>query len=293
MKPLLDLPLSDTVLPDVPCQVVRGAPVMAPVVFASPHSGLLYPPDLQAQLQVPIIDLRRTEDAFVDELFACAPAQGAVLISANYARTYVDLNRDARELDASMFADGVPRTCGLPSARVEAGLGCLPRVGASGREIYGEKLSRAEGARRLDHIHDGYHAVLGAELERLKLDWSDIVLIDCHSMPSVQPGRSGLPDIVLGDRFGSSCDGALTGVVERRFRHHGLSVSRNAPYAGGYTTRRYGRPRSGVHALQIELNRDLYMHEVSVEKSASFGALSAVLSDVIDAVMAFALRESG
>lgn len=272
---------------------MRGAPVLAPALFASPHSGGLYPPDMQAQLQVPVMDLRRTEDAFVDELFASVPAKGAVLVSANYARAYVDLNRDARELDVSMFDDGVPRTCGLPSARVEAGLGCLPRIGASGREIYARKLSRAEGARRLDHIHDGYHGTLGAELERLKLDWSDIVLIDCHSMPSVQPGRAGLADIVLGDRFGSSCDGALTGVVERRFRHHGLCVSRNAPYAGGYTTRRYGRPRRGVHVLQIEINRALYMDEVSIEKTASFDALGAILADVIDDIIAYALRENG
>lgn len=293
MKPLLDrVPTeADAIL--APCRVVRGEPVLAPVLFASPHSGSTYPSAMQRRLQVPQIDLRRTEDAFVDQLFSSAPQQGATLVAANYARSYVDLNRDARELDASMFSDGLPRTSGAPSARVRAGLGCLPRIGASGREIYAAQLSRAEGAHRLDHVYDGYHGTLTAELEHLQRDWADIVLVDCHSMPSVQPGRSGLPDIVLGDRFGSSCTGRLTGIAERIFRRLGLSVTRNAPYAGGYTTRRYGRPRRGVHVLQIEINRSLYMDERQVEKTSRFEPLQVILTDVISEIIAFSLRENG
>lgn len=270
----------------------RAETVRAPVIFASPHSGTVYPASMQDLLCVPLADLQRTEDAFVDDLYSRAVDQGTLLLSANYARGFVDLNRDARELDASMFRDGLPRTAGMPSARVKAGLGCFPRVGSSGRDVYAGPMSRQDGVFRLDQVYDRYHLALQAEIERLKSDWSDIVIIDCHSMPSRQPGRSHLPDIVLGDRFGSSCSARLTSVAERRFRREGLSVTRNAPYAGGYTTRRYGRPRRGVHVLQIEINRALYMDETAVEKSAGFGRTHDQVSRLIEDIIDFARREN-
>lgn len=272
--------------------LLRADSVRAPVLFASPHSGTVYPKSMQALLCVPLADLQRTEDAFVDELYQQATAHGTQLLRANYARGFVDLNRDARELDASMFADGMPRSAGMPSARVKAGLGCFPRVGASGRDIYANPMSREDGLFRLDQVYDRYHDALQSEIEALKSDWSDIVVIDCHSMPSRQPGRSSMPDIVLGDRFGSSCSARLTSVVERRCRREGLSVTRNAPYAGGYTTRRYGRPRRGIHVLQIEINRALYMNEMSVEKSAGFGRTRDQVSRIIEDIVDFALREN-
>lgn len=273
-------------------EIERGARVSAPVIFASPHSGCHYPQAMQDMLSVPLSDLRRTEDAFVDELYGEASALGSVQIRGNYGRAYVDLNRDARELDASMFKDGAPRVAGMPSARVKAGLGCLPRVGASGREIYAEPITKAEGAFRLTEVHDRYHAALQSEIEALKTDWSDIFVIDCHSMPSRQPGRSNMPDIVLGDRFGSSCSARLTSLVERYFRRQNLSVARNAPYAGGYTTRRYGRPRRGTHVLQIEINRALYMDEMSIEKSRGFAKLRTQLTELIQDIQDLALTEN-
>lgn len=293
MSPRSDLPTAAQATLMPACEVLPTEGAVSPVIFASPHSGTHYPEDLLADLQVPLMDLRRTEDAFVDQLFLPNGPREGTRIYANYARAYVDLNRDARELDPTMFADGVPRTCGLASARVRAGLGCLPRVGASGRQIYAGPLSRAEGAHRLDHVYDGYHGTLSAQLEVLKRDWSDPILIDCHSMPSVQPGRGSLPDIVLGDRFGSSCNGRLTGLVERSFRRNGLGVVRNAPYAGGYTTRQYGRPKRGVHVLQIEINRGLYMNELTIERTSGFEALQPILADIIGEITAFALRENG
>lgn len=252
-----------------------------PVVFASPHSGNLYPESMTSALCVPLIDVRRTEDAYVDELFASAPRHGALLVSARYGRSVVDLNRDPHELDPAMFADGPPRPCALPTARVEAGLGCLPRVGARGEAIYGRLLSRDEGEQRLSSIHDTYHGYLSRELETLREQFGRAILVDCHSMPSAQPGRRNLPDIVLGDRFGASCEPRLISRIERVFRNHGLSVTRNAPYAGGYTTRRYGRPRRGQHALQIEINRGLYMDEQLIVRSAGFAALRRVIDAVI------------
>lgn len=284
--------IDDPAHPAEPFVLVEPAETVVPVIFASPHSGSFYPEDFQDQLIVPLMDLRRTEDAFVDQLFAGVAAMGAVQISGTHGRAYVDLNRDARELDESMFQDGAPRTTGQQSARVKAGLGSLPRVGASGREIYRHKLSRDEGRLRLDHIHDGYHDMLHERLDEFKGRWSDVILIDCHSMPSRQAGRSNLPDIVLGDRFGSSCSPRLTSLVERRFRKQGLTVSRNSPYAGGYTTRRYGRPRQGVHALQIEINRGLYMREDTVEPLPGFAALKTILKDVAEHVIGLALSET-
>ncbi|MEL6862678.1 MAG: N-formylglutamate amidohydrolase [Pseudomonadota bacterium] len=274
-------------------EIQRGDAVTVPVIYASPHSGAHYPKEMQDLLSVPLSDLRRTEDAFVNELYGAAPAHGGVLIQGVYGRAYVDLNRDARELDASMFVDGAPRVAGMPSARVKAGLGCLPRVGASGRDIYATQITRADGEFRLAEVHDRYHEALRTEIDALKTDWSDIFVIDCHSMPSRQPGRSSMPDIVLGDRFGSSCSARLTSLVERFFRRQNLSVARNAPYAGGYTTRRYGRPRRGTHVLQIEINRGLYMDEVAIEKSTGFAKLQAQLTDLIQEIHVFALAECG
>ena len=256
----LDTPAdAGSALAEAPFDVTPAMAPAAPVLFASPHSGSHYPASMQEALCVPLIDVRRTEDAFIDELFAGAPALGASLVAARYGRSVVDLNRDPHELDAAMFHDGPPRPCALPTARVEAGLGCLPRVGARGEAIYGRLLSRAEGEERLVHIHDAYHLHLTAELDTLRRAHGQALLIDCHSMPSLQPGRRTLTDIVLGDRFGSSADPRLMARIERSFRAQGFTVARNAPYAGGYTTRRYGRPRRGIHALQVEINRGLYM----------------------------------
>ncbi|MFN4025747.1 MAG: N-formylglutamate amidohydrolase [Hyphomonas sp.] len=266
----------------------------APVIFASPHSGSLYPRNMVEALCVPLIDVRRTEDAFVDELFASAPAHGASLLAACYARSVVDLNRDPHELDAAMFFDGPPRVCALPTPRVEAGLGCLPRVGAKGEAIYARLLYRAEGEQRLAGVHDVYHGELSVQLDHLRSQHGQALLIDCHSMPSQQPGRRNLADIVLGDRFGSSCDPRLMNRLERVFRNHGLTVARNAPYAGGYTTRRYGRPKRGIHAVQIEINRGLYMDEQHVTRSGGFARLrpvmDAAVQEMVEAVQAFTRR---
>ena len=278
----LDTPAdAGSALAEAPFDVTPAMEPAAPVLFASPHSGSHYPASMQEALCVPLIDVRRTEDAFIDELFAGAPALGASLVAARYGRSVVDLNRDPHELDAAMFHDGPPRPCALPTARVEAGLGCLPRVGARGEAIYGRLLSRAEGEERLVHIHDAYHLHLTAELDTLRRAHGQALLIDCHSMPSLQPGRRTLTDIVLGDRFGSSADPRLMARIERNFRAQGFTVARNAPYAGGYTTRRYGRPRRGIHALQVEINRGLYMDEQRITRASGYYALKDALEQVM------------
>lgn len=277
----LDLPAATILaVTEAPFDFTPGEAPAAPALFASPHSGTHYPATMREALCVPLIDVRRTEDAFIDELFSGVPALGAGLIAARYGRSVVDLNRDPHELDAAMFHDGPPRPCALPTARVEAGLGCLPRVGARGEAIYARLLSRAEGEERLTQVHDAYHLHLAAELGTLRRAHGCALLIDCHSMPSLQPGRRTLSDIVLGDRFGSSADPRLMVRIERSFRTQGFTVARNAPYAGGYTTRRYGRPRRGTHALQIEINRGLYMDEQRITRASGFSSLKAALEQV-------------
>lgn len=239
---------------------------------------------------MPLMDIRRTEDAFIDELFGEAPALGATMITARYGRGFIDLNRDPRELDPDMFSDGAPRTSGAPTARVEAGLGCLPRISVHGEQVYCHRLTRAEGEKRLSEVHDAYHHSIRTELDSLREAHGEVVLIDCHSMPSSQPSRRTMPDIVLGDRFGSSCDTRLTGLTERTFRTMGYTVTRNAPYAGGYTTRRYGRPRRGVHALQIEINRNLYMDEIRLRPHAGFETLKADITTLCRALLDYSAR---
>ena len=266
---------------DVPFLLSTPEAEAAPIVFASPHSGNFYPETMVSALRVPLMDVRRTEDAFVDELFASAPSHGAHLLAARFGRSVVDLNRDPHELDPAMFHDGPPRACALPTPRVEAGLGCLPKVGAKGEAIYGRLLSKAEGEQRLAGVHDVYHGQLAALLDTQRALHGRALLVDCHSMPSVQPGRRNLTDIVLGDRFGSSSDPRLVNRLERVFRNHGLTVARNAPYAGGYTTRRYGRPKRGIHAIQIEINRGLYMDEQAIARSSGFARLRPVMDAAI------------
>ena len=248
---------------------------------------------MRENLQVDLTDLTRTEDAFVDELFASAPEAGASIISAVYARSYVDLNRDSRELDPAMINGAPPRVCSIPTPRVEAGLGCLPRVGVSGREIYKGRLMPEDVENRLSHVHDSYHSEVRRELYDLRETWGEAFLFDCHSMPSVQPGRRTLPDIVLGDRFGSACTSRMIGLAERTLRHMGYSVARNAPYAGGYTTRLYGRPRSGIHALQIEINRKLYMNERVVKKSRNFEIIQRDMSELTHILAEFTRSRTG
>lgn len=255
--------------------------VQVPVLFASPHSGTHYPGSMTDQMCVPLMTLRRTEDAFVNELFSSVTDRGAALISATYARGYVDLNRSPRELDPDMFADGLPRVAAVRSPRVRAGLGCIPRTAPDGQEIYEGPISRAEGIERLERVHDTYHTSVSDYLEHLQARFGVAVLIDCHSMPSGIVGRQSLPDIVLGDRFGSSCTNRLTRHIERSFRSLGYSVKRNAPYAGGYTTRRYGRPKIGQHAIQIEIRRDLYMDENNVIKSDGYDILKSDIEQLL------------
>lgn len=243
------------------------------LVFASPHSGRIYPPGLLAASSLDAHAIRRSEDAHVDALISGAPAHGATVIAARLARAWLDVNREPWELDPAMFEGELPAYARGRSERVRAGLGCIARLVCEGGEIYSRKLAFPEAVARVESVHRPYHAALADLVAGTKRAHGVAVLIDWHSMPS----GAGTGDIVLGDRYGASCAPALSRVVEQGLKAMGYRVARNAPYAGGYTTERYGRPVARVHALQIEIRRSLYMDEATLEPNAGFGALKADL----------------
>jgi len=226
-------------------------------------------------------EIRRSEDVLVDALVSSGPAYGIPIISAQYARAYIDVNREPYELDQGMFEDKLPAYANGLTARVAAGLGSIAKVVAEGREIYRRKLTFADARGRIDRVHRPYHAALDGLLQEAKARFGRAVLIDWHSMPSAAAavaGRIGGCDMVLGDRFGAACAPALSSLVERSLTDLGYQVARNAPYAGGHTTEFYGHPRAGVHALQIELNRRLYLDEASLKPTEGFDRLAADLA---------------
>jgi N-formylglutamate amidohydrolase len=263
----------------------------SPLIFASPHSGRRYPADLLANTRVSLISLRRSEDAYVDELFAGAAAYGAPVLSAAVARTYVDLNRDPAELDPEMFEERPPQSAHASSARVQAGLGAIPRVSGDGQSIYRRKLSLLEAEVRIAAVHRPYHALLRNLVEETREMFGCAVLIDCHSMPSNSRGAHA-PDVVLGDRFGASCHPSITALAETTLRKLGYRVARNTPFAGGHTTQTYGRPAAGAHALQIEINRALYLDERTLERTNGYPRVRADMTRLADALAAAEFHKS-
>jgi len=282
----MDTPL--TAAPFSPAlRIEAPAEQLLPLVLASPHSGRDYPAAFVAQSALDAVALRRSEDSFVDELFGHAPQKGAPLLSALFPRAYLDVNRDAYELDPAMFDGPLPDWVMSDTPRVAAGLGTIARQVAAGAEIYRGKLSFAEAEQRIDTLYRPYHRALEELLEGTVARFGQCLLIDCHSMPSIGgPGDSDVGtervDFVLGDCYGRSCDPAVTDVVERHLQDHGYCVIRNIPYAGGYTTRHYGAPRRRRHALQIEINRRLYMTEATHEKHDGFARLQTELDGLIE-----------
>src|SRR5262245_6956404 len=247
----------------VTIRVPKGPKV--PFIFASPHSGRFYPASFAQSSRLDPISLRRSEDAFVDELFDSVTELGAPLIAARFPRAFVDANRAPGELDPAMF-DAPVSPVGPRSPRVAAGLGVIPRVVRDGLEIYGTRLPAGEAAYRLEHFYRPYHAALAGLVAKAHAEFGVAVVIDCHSMPP--PAKAY--DIVLGDCYGEAAAAELISQTQRTLSGLGFSVARNAPYAGGYTTHLYGRPREGVHAIQIEVSRALYLDESRMEKSAGF-----------------------
>ena len=260
-----------------------------PLVFASPHSGRDYPTDFVAGARLDPVSLRRSEDGFVDDLFAAAPESGAPLLRATFPRAFIDANREPFELDQGMFSDKLPDYVNTDSSRVAAGLGTIARVVSSGQDIYPRKLTFSEAAERIQSYYRPYHKALETLIHETHKRFGYAVVVDCHSMPSIggpldpDVGR-GRADFVVGDCFGSTCAPYITDTIECTIAGFGYAVARNKPFAGGFTTRHYGQPRNGVHTVQIEINRALYMNEVRIEKNAGFDRVAAQMTDVIVAL---------
>ena len=261
--------------------VVRSpAEQRVPFVFNSPHSGSVYPLRFLAMSRLDPVSIRRSEDCYVDELFASAVTLGAPLLAANFPRAYLDANREPWELDPKMFSEPLPAHVNARSARVAGGLGTIPRLVGEGQEIYAGKMPLAEGVDRVEHIYKPYHETLKRLLTTTHARFGYAVLIDCHSMPaSIRVGDNGMrPDFIIGDRFGVACAPALTEAAIRILSMQGYSVAHNKPYAGGFITEHYGRPARGLHALQIEVNRGLYMDERTLRRTAGFDRLARDLA---------------
>ncbi len=272
-----------------PFEVRQPRRVRVPFVFASPHSGRDYPAAFLATSQLDSLTIRRSEDCFVDELYDAVPDCGAPLLRAFFPRAYVDVNREPFELDQEMFTERLPAFVNSRSARVAGGLGTIARVVADGKEIYRDKLQFSEAEQRIRQLYEPYHDCLRGLVADAHHKFGCAALIDCHSMPSIggpldQDAGHVRADVILGDRHGTSCGSALTDTVEAAFKAKGYSVRRNSPYAGGYTTERYGKPLHGIHALQIELNRALYMDEDSLKKTAGFESLKTDLGEIVAAM---------
>lgn len=250
------------------------------LVFNSPHSGRQYVPQFMQQVRLDAVQIRRSEDVAVDLLFERCTAAGAPLLAANFPRAYVDVNREAYELDPRMFDGTLPSFANTGSPRVASGLGSIPKTVGEGWEIYGRRLPIAEAGLRIDAIHKPYHRMLRRLLIRAAESFGQAVLVDCHSMPSsVRSGSLATsPDIIVGDRHGMSASAHIIESAVSLLRQSGFTVVRNKPYAGGFITEHYGRPARGFHALQIEINRALYLDEQSLQLTNGFQTLRSVFA---------------
>ena len=267
-------------------ETIRPRRLVAPVVFNSPHSGRVYPERFLGMTRLDHLSIRQSEDAYVDELFARAPHLGAPMLRAHFPRAYLDVNREPWELDPTMFVEPLSDRFNTTSPRVAAGLGTLARVVAENKPIYRDRLTLDDARMRIEGIYHPYHAALQKLLTEAIGAFGVVLLIDCHSMPRItRSGDKAAPDIVLGDRYGTTCAPGLVDLVETVFAGAGLRVARNRPYAGGFATRSYGRPQHGVHALQIEISRHLYMNEVTLAKNEGFDAIRALTERLIFALI--------
>jgi len=261
-------------------------------VFSSPHSGSEYPADFLARSSLSPLVLRSSEDAFVDELFATAPDAGAPLLAARVPRACIDLNRACDDLDPALIAGASRR---YVNARIAAGLGVIPRVVGEGRPIMQGKMTLAEAERRIRENWHPYHERLRGLLAEARADFGLAILIDCHSMPhdalNAAPAIWGRrPNVILGDRFGAACERWLTDAAMDLLAAEGFIVARNALFAGGYITQTYGQPGRGVQALQIEIDRALYLEEVRVERRPEFDDVAARIGRVVTGIAALGPR---
>lgn len=286
MTPPFDASLS-AAAPLAPFVVIPASGRAGAMVFASPHSGMERPADMGAAEGLSVATLRSAEDVGVDRLIAGGPARGVPIVAGQVSRAYVDLNRSPAELDPALMDGEIEAS---PTAKVAAGFGVIPRRAGDGTPLYERRLGLDEARRRLERVHGPYHQALGALMQAARDAHGVALLIDWHSMPSRAAGGSGRNrrgvDVVLGDRHGSSCRGAVMRRVRALFEAEGWRVGLNAPYAGGYSTERWGRPDEGFQAVQVELNRALYLNEATLAPSGDYPRCVRALDRVVAALAA-------
>ncbi|MGN6157081.1 MAG: N-formylglutamate amidohydrolase [Devosia sp.] len=269
-------------------ETIRPRRLTAPIVFNSAHSGRDYPERFLQMTRLDHLSIRQSEDAYVDELFARAPHLGTPLLRAHFPRAYLDVNREPWELDPQMFDEPLSDRFNTTSPRVAAGLGTLARLVAENKPIYRERLTLDDARMRIEGIYLPYHATLQKLLSDSLAAFGVAVLIDCHSMPRIARSGDRLgPDVVLGDRYGTTCAAGLIDLCEMVFAGAGLRVARNRPYAGGFIARTYGRPQHGIHAVQVEISRHLYMNEVTLEKNEGFNAIRQLVERLTLALIGY------
>lgn len=261
------------------------------VIFASPHSGRRYSAAFLARSRLDALMIRSSEDAYIDQLFAAAPQNGAPLLAATAPRAFIDLNRAAEELDPALIS-GVRRRGHNP--RIASGLGVIPRVVANGHPIYAGKIGMAEARRRIETYWQPYHNRLQRLIDENHAQFGEAILVDCHSMPhraleNVGPQGAPRPDVVIGDRFGAAASQEIVAQIEAAFKAAGLRVVRNIPFAGAFVTQQYGRPSRRQHAIQVEIDRSLYMDEAAVEPHEGFGRFQLLMAEVVAQIAAIGL----
>jgi N-formylglutamate deformylase len=267
-------------------EIVEPRVWRAPIIFNSPHSGSVYPDDFLHASRIGLEALRASEDSFMDELIAGLVERGFPMVRVHFPRCYIDVNREPYELDPRMFTGKVPSFANTRSMRVAGGLGTIPRVVGDGQEIYRERISIDDAIGRIEGLYKPYHRALRKLVNKAQAMFGTVIVVDCHSMPSVGLSRDEprRPDVVIGDRYGTSCTALIADVVEQTMIGRGYSVGRNKPYAGGFITEHYGSPSIGLHAVQVELNRAIYMDERQRRRSARFGQVMddfAILADAL------------
>jgi len=278
-----------------PFEIVEPAEWRAPIIFNSPHSGSVYPHDFLSASRIDLAALRRSEDSFMDELIAGLSLRGFPTVRVNFPRSYVDVNREPYELDPRMFIGRLPSFANTRSMRVAGGLGTIPRVVGDGQEIYRERIGVDDALTRIEALYKPYHRALRRLINKAHQAFGAVVVVDCHSMPSIGVSRDEprRPDVVIGDRYGTSCAPLLPDMVEETMRALGYSIGRNKPYAGGFITEHYGNPASGLHTVQVELNRSVYMDERRRERGPRFEQVTKDFAILADALAAIPLGELG
>jgi len=278
-----------------PFEIVEPAQWRAPIIFNSPHSGSVYPDEFLQASRIDLPALRRSEDSFMDELIGGLSERGFPVVRVNFPRSYVDVNREPYELDPRMFSGRLPSFANTRSMRVAGGLGTIPRVVGDGQEIYRERLAVDDALARIEAFYKPYHRALRRLINKAHQAFGTVIVVDCHSMPSIGVSRDEprRPDLVIGDRYGTSCAALLPDMVEDTMKQLGYSVGRNKPYAGGFITEHYGNPASGLHAIQLELNRAIYMDERRRERGARFDGVMADFVTLADTLARVPLGDLG